>query len=65
MNDKQATVTVLIDHLMEHPKHSPETQGLLFHPLSNEYTVMLSFPELEKFVKSTNHEMTLLNLAEI
>mmetsp|Transcript_25786 Transcript_25786/g.36258 ORF Transcript_25786/g.36258 Transcript_25786/m.36258 type:complete len:186 (+) Transcript_25786:160-717(+) len=65
MNDKQATVTVLIDHLMAQTEKNDPPQAMLFHPLSNEWTVKLTFSELEKFAKSTNHELTLLDFSSI
>eukprot|EP01114_Cavostelium_apophysatum_P004623 TRINITY_DN14951_c0_g1_i1.p1 TRINITY_DN14951_c0_g1~~TRINITY_DN14951_c0_g1_i1.p1 ORF type:complete len:185 (-),score=26.97 TRINITY_DN14951_c0_g1_i1:5-559(-) len=61
--DDQKKVNVIIDARMV-PEDNSE-QKLLFHPLSNEYTMFITSSELEKFLKATGHNVTRMDFNKL
>ena len=58
INDESEEVSILFDEaLMSHDQ-------IACHPMTNTATTVIARDDLEKFVKSTNHEVTIMALAE-
>ncbi|WP_169566518.1 prolyl-tRNA synthetase associated domain-containing protein [Sneathiella limimaris] len=56
INDKDASVKVLLDSEME------KEEFLNFHPLINSQTTQISLKDLKLFIEATGHEVTFVSL---
>lgn len=59
--DTEKKVNVIIDERMI----EKEEQKLLFHPLSNEFTLFLSAKELKEFLNSCGQKVTYMNFNKL
>ena len=55
INDKENRVEVIFD------KELTKKELLAVHPNTNEASVLISFKDLEKFVKETGHDIEYMN----